>query len=92
MAGSPFSHCQCPGGSKSLIHVHCVPSLVYCSNLALTVPILVSASVWNGGSFLLDVTPRLVILKEKKSEMQLIQTQQDQSSGVMEDTMMMKLY
>ena len=36
--------------------------------------------------------PRRVIFKEKKSEMQPIQTQQDQSSGVMEDTMMMKLY
>ena len=45
---------------------------------ALTVPILsyelhvifqilsVSASVWNGGNFLLDVMPRQVILKEKK--------------------------
>jgi hypothetical protein len=71
--------------------------------MALTVPIFlsyelhvifqvlkVSASVWNGGSFLLEVMPRQVILKEKKkSEMQPIQTQQDQSSSVMEnDTMM----
>ena len=74
------------------------------ATMALTVPILsyelhvifqilsVSAFVWNGGSFLLDVMPRRVILKEKKSEMQPIQTQQDQSSGVMEDTTMTKLY
>ena len=36
--------------------------------------------------------PRRVILKEKKSEMQPKQTQQDQSLGVMEDSKMMKLY
>lgn len=69
---------------------------------ALTVPIFlsyelhvifqllkVSASVWNGGSFLLEVMPRQVILKEKKkSEMQPKQTehQQDhQPSVVMEN-------
>ncbi|KAJ1439890.1 hypothetical protein SESBI_02112 [Sesbania bispinosa] len=60
---------------------------------ALTVPIFlsyelsvvfqilkVSASVWNGGSFLLEVMPRQVILKEKKkSEMQNVQTQKEQS-------------
>ncbi|XP_027338905.1 uncharacterized membrane protein C776.05-like isoform X3 [Abrus precatorius] len=59
---------------------------------ALTVPIFlsyelsvvfqilkVSAAVWNGGSFLLDVMPRQVILKEKKkSEMQPVQIQKDQ--------------
>jgi hypothetical protein len=45
----------------------------------------VSASVWNGGSFLLEVMPRQVILKEqKKSEMQPTQ-QHDQSSNVMEN-------
>lgn len=52
------------------------------ATMALTVPIFlsyeisvvfqilkVSAAVWNGGSFLLDVMPRQVILKEKlKSE------------------------
>ena len=48
------------------------------ATMALTVPILsyelhvifqilsVSAYVWNGGSFLLDVMPRQVILQEKK--------------------------
>lgn len=54
------------------------------ATMALTVPIFlsyelhvifqilkVSASVWNGGSFLLEVMPRQVVLKEKKkSEMQ----------------------
>ncbi|PON84464.1 membrane protein [Trema orientale] len=54
------------------------------ATMALTVPIFlsyelhmvfqilkVSATAWNGGSFLLDVMPRQVILKEKKkSEMQ----------------------
>ncbi|KAH1209435.1 putative membrane protein [Glycine soja] len=59
---------------------------------ALTVPIFlsyelsvvfqllkISASVWNGGSFLIDVMPRQVILKEKKkSEMQPVQNKKDQ--------------
>ncbi|XP_061349019.1 glycerophosphocholine acyltransferase 1-like [Gastrolobium bilobum] len=59
---------------------------------ALTVPIFlsyelsvvfqllkVSAAVWNGGSFLLEVMPRQVILKEKKKlEMQPVQIQKDQ--------------
>jgi hypothetical protein len=56
------------------------------ATMALTVPIFlsyklsvvfqilkVSASVWNGASFLLEVMPRQVILKEKKkSEMQTV--------------------
>ncbi|KAI4344564.1 hypothetical protein L6164_011776 [Bauhinia variegata] len=64
------------------------------ATMALTVPIFlsyelhavfqilkVSASVWNGGSFLLEVMPRQVILKEKKkSEMHPVQYHQDQSS------------
>ncbi|KAF7806774.1 putative membrane protein C776.05-like [Senna tora] len=59
------------------------------ATMALTVPIFlsyelhvvfqilkVSASIWNGGSFLLDVMPRQVILKEKKkSEMPPLQNQ-----------------
>lgn len=49
------------------------------ATMALTVPIFlsyrmhvifqilkVSASIWNGGSFLLEVMPRQVIMKEKK--------------------------
>lgn len=69
------------------------------ATMALTVPIFlsyklhvifqilkVSATVWNGGSFLLEVMPRQVILKEKKKlEMHPI-TQQDQSSSVTKDT------
>ncbi|KAL3825346.1 hypothetical protein ACJIZ3_021375 [Penstemon smallii] len=61
---------------------------------ALTVPIFlsyelhmtfqvlkVSASVWNGGNFLLEVMPRQVILKEKKkTEMQPIEVPVDQST------------
>ncbi|KAF2297550.1 hypothetical protein GH714_038678 [Hevea brasiliensis] len=56
----------------------------------------VSAAVWNGGSFLVDVMPRQVILKEKKkSEMkpapiqqdQSLNEQQEQSPNVMENTM-----
>ncbi|KAF9680423.1 hypothetical protein SADUNF_Sadunf06G0119700 [Salix dunnii] len=66
------------------------------ATMALTVPIFlsyelhvvfqilkVSAAAWNGGSFLLEVMPRQVILKDKKkSEMQPVPPQQDQSSIV----------
>lgn len=59
---------------------------------ALTVPIFlsyelsvvfqilkISAAVWNGGSFLIDVMPKQVILRErKKSEMQPVLIQKDQ--------------
>ncbi|XP_030952998.1 uncharacterized membrane protein C776.05-like [Quercus lobata] len=72
------------------------------ATMALTVPIFlsyklhvifqilkVSATVWYGGSFLLEVMPRQVILKEKKKlEMHPI-TQQDQSSSVTKNTAMM---
>lgn len=61
------------------------------ATMALTVPIFlsyemhivfqvlkVSASVWNGGSFLLEVMPRQVVLKEKKKlEMKPLPTQLD---------------
>ncbi|XP_022730710.1 uncharacterized membrane protein C776.05-like [Durio zibethinus] len=74
------------------------------ATMALTVPIFlsyefhvifqilkVSASVWNGGSFLLEVMPRQVIVKEKKkSEIQMqpvLQSQQDQPSDLMENAM-----
>ncbi|KAF5748452.1 hypothetical protein HS088_TW04G00406 [Tripterygium wilfordii] len=70
------------------------------ATMALTVPIFlsyelhlifqflkVSAAVWNGGSFLLEVMPKQVILKEKKkSEMQPAQAQQDEPSAGMENT------
>lgn len=62
------------------------------ATMALTVPIFlsyelhlafqilkVSATVWNGGSFLLEVMPRQVVLKQKKkSEVQPVQNEQDQ--------------
>ena len=71
------------------------------ATMALTVPIFlsyelhlvfqilkISAAAWNGGSFLLEVMPRQVILKEKKkSEMQPVPLEQDQSSPVMENAM-----
>ncbi|KAM7519665.1 hypothetical protein LguiB_018627 [Lonicera macranthoides] len=62
------------------------------ATMALTVPIFlsyelhvifqilkVSASIWNGGSFLLEVMPRQVVLKEKKkSELHRVQPHQQQ--------------
>lgn len=71
------------------------------ATMALTVPIFLSyelhvvfqilkvaATAWNGGSFLLDVMPRQVILKEKKkSEMQPVQPQQDPSQLVQENAL-----
>lgn len=67
------------------------------ATMALTVPIFlsyrlhvvfqilkVSAAVWNGGSFLLEVMPRQVIMKEKKkTEMKPLE---QQSSPVTENT------
>lgn len=67
------------------------------ATMALTVPIFmsykmhvifqilkVSSSIWNGGSFLLEVIPRQVVQKEKrKLEMKPISVQPDQSA---EDT------
>ncbi|KDP33879.1 hypothetical protein JCGZ_07450 [Jatropha curcas] len=69
------------------------------ATMALTVPIFlsyelhavfqilkVSAAVWNGGSFLVDVVPRQVILKEKKkSEMKPALNQQDQSANMQQE-------
>ncbi|TYH36116.1 hypothetical protein ES332_D13G242400v1 [Gossypium tomentosum] len=71
------------------------------ATMALTVPIFlsyefhaifqilkVSASVWNGGSFLLEVMPRQVIVKEKKkSGKQVPCQQQDQHSDLTENAM-----
>ncbi|KAL8498053.1 hypothetical protein ACS0TY_021403 [Phlomoides rotata] len=64
------------------------------ATMALTVPIFlsyelhvtfqilkVSASVWNGGNFLLEVMPRQVILKEKKrTETQPVEVELEQSA------------
>ncbi|MFQ6650977.1 hypothetical protein Gotur_022479 [Gossypium turneri] len=71
------------------------------ATMALTVPIFlsyefhaifqilkVSASVWNGGSFLLEVMPRQVIVKEKKkSGNQVLCQQEDQHSDLTENAM-----
>ncbi|EOY30341.1 PREDICTED: uncharacterized membrane protein C776.05 [Theobroma cacao] len=70
------------------------------ATMALTVPIFlsykfhvifqilkVSASVWNGGSFLLEVMPRQVIVKEKKKMQPVLKSQQDQPSASMENAM-----
>lgn len=68
------------------------------ATMALTVPIFLSyelhlafqilkasATVWNGGAFLLEVMPRQVVLKEKKkTEVPPVEIQQDQSSGTQE--------
>ncbi|KAM7275830.1 hypothetical protein ACFE04_017696 [Oxalis oulophora] len=46
----------------------------------------ISAAVWNGGSFLLEVMPRQVILKEKKkSETQPVQTREDKEVATTEN-------
>ncbi|CAL5398540.1 unnamed protein product [Camellia sinensis] len=71
------------------------------ATMALTVPIFlsyrlhvifqilkVSATVWNGGIFLLEVMPRQVVLKEKKKTVMLTgHTQEDQSAIALENTM-----
>lgn len=63
---------------------------------ALTVPIFlsyelhvtfqllkISAAVWNGGNFLLEVMPRQVVMKErKKLEMQPLDSQSNSSHAV----------
>lgn len=72
------------------------------ATMALTLPIFlsyklhvifqilkISAAIWNGGSFLLEVMPKQVILKEKKkAEIQPAQPQrpQDQSLVLMENS------
>ncbi|XP_059633167.1 glycerophosphocholine acyltransferase 1 [Cornus florida] len=80
------------GDQNRLVMFILLQGLFTVATMALTVPIFlsyelhvifqilkVSAAVWNGGSFLLEVMPRQVILKEKKkSEMQPVQPQQDQ--------------
>ena len=48
----------------------------------------VSATAWNGGSFLLDVMPRQVILKEKKkTEMQSTQAHEEPSENAPENSL-----
>ena len=87
------------GDQNRMLMYILLQALFTVATMALTVPIFlsyelhaifqilkVSAAVWNGGSFLLDVMPRQVILKEKKkSGMQPVQLQQDQSSELQQD-------
>ncbi|EEF48040.1 conserved hypothetical protein [Ricinus communis] len=93
------------GDQNRMLMYILLQALFTVATTALTVPIFlsyelhavfqilkVSAAVWNGGSFLLDVMPRQVILKEKKkSELQPAHIQQyhsepkqDQSPNSME--------
>lgn len=87
------------GDENRLLMYIVIQGLFTVATMALTVPIFlsykfhvifqilkVSATVWYGGSFLLEVMPRQVILKEKKKlEMHPI-TQKDQSSSVTKNT------
>ncbi|KAB2604199.1 membrane protein-like [Pyrus ussuriensis x Pyrus communis] len=82
------------GDQNRLLMYTLLQAVFTVATMALTVPIFlsyelhiifqmlkVSASVWNGGSFLLEVMPRQVILKEKKkSEVQPTETRGDQPS------------
>ncbi|KAL2534322.1 hypothetical protein Adt_07673 [Abeliophyllum distichum] len=82
-------------GDQNRLFMYIVLQAIFTvATMALTVPIFlsyelhvvfqilkVSASVWNGGNFLLEVMPRQVILKEKKkTEMHPIENPQDQSA------------
>ena len=92
------------GDQNRLLMYILLQAIFTVATMALTVPIFlsykfhvifqilkVSASVWNGGSFLLEVMPRQVIVKEKKkSENQMqpvLQSQQDRPSDLMENAM-----
>ena len=89
------------GDQNRLLMYTLLQAIFTVATMALTVPIFlsyelhlvfqilkISAAAWNGGSFLLEVMPRQVILKEKKkSEMQPVPLEQDQSSPVMENAM-----
>ncbi|EXB38903.1 hypothetical protein L484_027338 [Morus notabilis] len=88
------------GDQNRLLMYILLQGLFTVATMALTVPIFlsyelhvifqvlkVSATAWNGGSFLLDVMPKQVILKEKKkSEMQPVQPQQEPSEILPENT------
>jgi hypothetical protein len=89
------------GDQHRLLMYTLLQAIFTVATMALTVPIFlsyelhvvfqilkISAAAWNGGSFLLEVMPRQVILKEKKkSEMQPVSPEQDQSSTVVENAM-----
>lgn len=77
------------GDQNRLLMYIAFQALFTVATVALTVPIFlsyelsvifqilkVSAAVWNGGSFVLEVMPRQVILKEKKkTQMQPLEAQ-----------------
>ncbi|XP_060215631.1 glycerophosphocholine acyltransferase 1-like [Lycium barbarum] len=81
------------GDQNRLLMFILLQAIFTVATTALTVPIFlsyklhllyqilkVSASVWNGGNFLLEVMPRQVILKEKKkSVMQTVPQQQHET-------------
>lgn len=89
------------GDQNRLLMYILLQAIFTVATMALTVPIFlsyelhvvfqilkVSAAAWNGGSFLLEVMPKQVILKEKKkSEMQPASTHHDQSSVLVENAM-----
>ncbi|XVE70663.1 hypothetical protein DITRI_Ditri10aG0088900 [Diplodiscus trichospermus] len=92
------------GDQNRLLMYILLQAIFTVATMALTVPIFlsykfhvifqilkVSASVWNGGSFLLEVMPRQVIVKEKKKSENLmqptLQNQLDQPSELMEYAM-----
>ncbi|KAI3912833.1 hypothetical protein MKW98_012775 [Papaver atlanticum] len=76
MEDSLFSHCQCSASSKAfkgsrsndivqVIRIVCSIFLSYELHVIFQI-LKVSASIWNEGSFLLEVMPRKVIMKENK--------------------------
>uniref|UniRef100_A0A7C9CHQ6 Glycerophosphocholine acyltransferase 1 n=1 Tax=Opuntia streptacantha TaxID=393608 RepID=A0A7C9CHQ6_OPUST len=82
------------GDQNRMLMYILLQALFTVATMALTVPIFlsyelhvvfqilkVSAAVWNGGSFVLDVMPRQVIQKEKKkTDMNPLETQLNESS------------
>lgn len=83
------------GDQNRLLMYILLQAIFTIATTALTVPIFlsyklhvvfqifkVSASIWNGGNFMLDVMPRQVILKEekKKSKMSTVPDQNDEIS------------
>ncbi|KAK6784507.1 hypothetical protein RDI58_017962 [Solanum bulbocastanum] len=83
------------GDQNRLLMYILLQAIFTIATTALTVPIFlsyklhvvfqifkVSASIWNGGNFMLDVMPRQVILKEekKKSKMSTVPDQKDEIS------------
>ncbi|KAK4756645.1 hypothetical protein SAY87_006772 [Trapa incisa] len=89
------------GDQNRLLMFILLQAIFTVATMALTVPIFlsyevsvvfqilkISAAVWNGGSFLLDVMPRQVILKEKlKSERDAAAQSQQDHQSVEEESM-----